>query len=193
MSRAVLWWLCVWIHWVAWNWKLLLVGLSLRHRAQHSAPKMQGNYQDIWPWGPSSVPDFIWARESDGITSVPASPRSHVVGFSVDVLSVTILDSVPRHEEQRFYYLHTQIYAHLRATDSVDMWICVDNVDHGNKIFPQPSIHWMFHWFSCVDLESPLLSAGHRSPAPYTQTSAQVPLICNSWNNGRHFPWQVVK
>lgn len=147
------------------------------------------------PGGSSSVPDDIWAREFDSIMSVPASPRSLAVSFTIDMLCVTILNSVPKHEGQRFYYLNTQIHPYIRAADGL-VWIT------GMKSLPQTSIHWMFHWFSCMCLESPLLSAAQSSPAPYkprwvlgylcSATAGQMAGISNEelWNNLKNWKFQ---
>lgn len=94
--------------------------------------------------------------ELESLTASRVSLHCHIVMQSAsvqDMLCVTILDSVPKHEEQRFYCLNTQTHPHVRAADGL-VWIT------GTKIFPQPSIHWMFHCFSHMYLESPLLSAG---------------------------------
>lgn len=136
MLQAVLRWPCVWKHWVTWNWELLPLGLSLRPRA----PKMQGNDRTDGPGGPSSAPDGIWAREFDSIIGCPCISTQ-----SCSRLCVTLWNSVPKHEEQRFYFLNTQKHAHIRGADGL-VWIT------GIKSFPQTSTHWMFHHFGWLGI-----------------------------------------
>lgn len=121
-------------------------------------PKCKAITRSDGPGGPSSVPDDIWAREFDSIVNAPVSPYGSQLHY--------------RHIPCKYFEHHSQAWrtevllsknsnrSHIRTAARL-VWIT------GMKSFPKTSICWMFHWFTCMYLESSLLSAVHSSPAPY--------------------------